>query len=230
MLEELLISINDLIQESFWLSLAGCYAWGIVSTLLSPCHLVSIPLLVSYTAGQTLGSRPHREALGYALLFSAGLFLSVFVIGVSCAVLGRMLGDIPKWIYLVTGLILVLAGLHNVLQAKGCQINWGWLFQWKLSGYSGALVLGTLYGMLAGVCTFGFLAPMLAVIFVNGELARGVFMSIVFGAGHCTPIVLAGVGVSIAETRGYQKFGWTVRRCSSLLIVLFGLFFIYLGS
>ena len=83
--------------------------------------------------------------------------------------------------------------------------------------------------MLAGVCTFGFLAPMLAVIFVNGELARGVLMTLVFGAGHCTPIVLAGVGVSIAETKGYQKFGWAVRRWASLLIVLFGFYFIFLG-
>ncbi len=230
MLEELLIAINDLILESFWLSLIGCYAWGVASTLLSPCHLASIPVLVSYIAGQPLGSRPHREALGYALLFSAGLFLSVFVIGVSCALLGRMLGDIPKWIYLVTGLVLALAGLHNVLLSKGCNINWGWLFQWKLTGRFGALVLGALYGMLAGVCTFGFLAPMLAVIFVNGELVRGMLMSVVFGAGHCTPIVLAGIGISIAETKGYQKFGWAVRRWSSLLVVLFGIFFIYLGS
>ena len=66
-------------------------------------------------------------------------------------------------------------------------------------------------------------------IFVNGELARGVLMTLVFGAGHCTPIVLAGVGVSIAETKGYQKFGWAVRRWASLLIVLFGFYFIFLG-
>ena len=229
MLEGLLIAINDLVLVGFWLSLAGCYAWGVASTLLSPCHLASIPLLVGYTAGQPLGSRPHREALSYALLFSAGLFLAVFVIGVSCALLGRMLGDIPKWIYLATGLVLVLAGLRNVLQARGCEIDWGRLFQRKLTGRLGALALGALYGMLAGVCTFGFLAPMLAVIFVNGELARGVLMTLVFGAGHCTPIVLAGVGVSIAETKGYQKFGWAVRRWASLLIVLFGFYFIFLG-
>lgn len=230
MLEEFLIAINDLILEGFWLSLVGCYAWGIVSTLLSPCHLVSIPLLVSYTAGQSLGSKPHCEALGYALLFSAGLFLSVFIIGVSCALVGRMLGDIPKWIYLITGLILTLAGIRTFLQSKGCNINWGWLFQWNLTGRFGAFVLGTLYGMLAGVCTFGFLAPMLAIIFVNGELFRGILMSVVFGVGHCTPIVLAGIGITLADTKGYQKFSYVIRHWFSLLVVLFGIFFLYLGT
>ncbi|MBQ7739029.1 MAG: sulfite exporter TauE/SafE family protein [Desulfovibrionaceae bacterium] len=229
MLEELLIGINDLILEGFWLSLLGCYAWGIASTILSPCHLASIPILVSYVAGQTLGSKPHREALGYALFFSFGLFLAVFCTGVACACLGRMLGDIPKWMYLFIGFLLVVIGLYNALKSKRCAIYWDWLFRWKLEGWGGALVLGFLYGLLAGVCTFGFLAPMLGVIFVNGELARGVLMSVVFGIGHCTPIVLAGISVSIAETKGYQKFGWTVRRWSSLLIVIFGLFFIYFG-
>lgn len=116
-----------------------------------------------------------------------------------------------------------------MLQSRGCNIAYGWLFKWELKGRVGAVLLGALYGMLAGVCTFGFLAPKLAVIFVNGELLRGIVMTCVFGIGHCVPIVLAGVGVSIAETRGYQRFGWTVRRWSSILIVLFGAYFIYLG-
>ena len=72
MLEGLLIAINDLILEGFWLSLAGCYAWGVASTLLSPCHLASIPLLVGYTAGQPLGSRPQK----FAYLMAAMLWQS----------------------------------------------------------------------------------------------------------------------------------------------------------
>ena len=70
MLENLLITINDFIQDEFWLSMLGCFAWGIVSTLLSPCHLASTPLLVCYVAGQPVSTKPRRAA-GYAVCFSA---------------------------------------------------------------------------------------------------------------------------------------------------------------
>ena len=80
MLENLLITINDFIQDEFWLSMLGCFAWGIVSTLLSPCHLASIPLLVCYVASQPISTKPRRAA-GYAVCFSGGLFAAVFCVG-----------------------------------------------------------------------------------------------------------------------------------------------------
>ena len=48
--------------------------------------------------------------------------------------------------------------------------------------------MGLLYGLLAGAWTFGFLAPMLGVIFLEGKMALGVVMIVVFGLGLCLPI------------------------------------------
>jgi len=67
-----------------------------VSVLFSPCHLASIPLIVAYVGGQQTSVNPRRAA-GYAIAFSMGLFITIAVLGVVCARLGRMLGDVGTW-------------------------------------------------------------------------------------------------------------------------------------
>ena len=86
-----------------------------------------------------------------------------------------------------------------------------------------------LYGLLAGACTFGFLAPMLGVIFLEGKMALGVVMIVVFGLGHCLPIVLAGCGIGVMETKNYARFGPPARRIAGALVAIFGACFIAQG-
>lgn len=228
MLENLLITINDFIQDEFWLSMLGCFAWGIVSTLLSPCHLASIPLLVCYVAGQPVSTKPRRAA-GYAVCFSGGLFAAVFCVGGVCAAAGRMLGDVPGFVYALTGLVLLAAGLRTMLVMRSCNMDYSRLFRWNFTGFGGAFLMGLLYGLLAGACTFGFLAPMLGVIFLEGKMALGVVMIVVFGLGHCLPIVLAGCGIGVLETKNYARFGPPARRIAGALVAIFGACFIAQG-
>ena len=72
---------------------AGCFLWGMVSVLFSPCHLASIPLIVAYVGGQQRAIDPKQAGL-YAAAFTAGLFITIALVGIVCAVLGRMLGDV----------------------------------------------------------------------------------------------------------------------------------------
>ena len=48
----------------------GCFLWGMISVLFSPCHLASIPLIVAYVGGQQTGG----QAQGGRALFG-GLHL-----------------------------------------------------------------------------------------------------------------------------------------------------------
>ena len=87
----------------------GCFLWGMVSVLFSPCHLASIPLIVSYVAGQNQ-IIAGRKAVLYAVLFTVGLFITIAVIGFICALLGRMLGDVGPYMSIAVGAILGLGG------------------------------------------------------------------------------------------------------------------------
>jgi cytochrome c-type biogenesis protein len=53
------------------LAAVGCFLWGVVSVLFSPCHLASIPLIVGYVAGQDRMVEGRQAAL-YAGLFTTG--------------------------------------------------------------------------------------------------------------------------------------------------------------
>jgi cytochrome c biogenesis protein CcdA len=52
MLGEVFLTINTWTNGGLAIAALGCFLWGAVSVVFSPCHLVSIPLIVSYVAGQ----------------------------------------------------------------------------------------------------------------------------------------------------------------------------------
>ncbi len=223
-LESFLILLNDQMQGSFFAAQIACFLWGLVSTLLSPCHMASIPLLVSYAAGQPMAVKT-RVCTAYALLFSLGLFVSIALIGLVCSLLGSFLGEVPDIVYGIFALLLIGVGLRACVNTA-CAIPYSPLFAMSLGGYPGAFCLGLVYGLLSGVCTFGFLAPIMTVLFIEGDVVRGICMSIAFACGHCLPVVLLGSSVSFLESAGYRRFSLVAKRCAGLLIVGIGLFYL----
>jgi phosphate transport system permease protein len=49
-----------------------------------------------------------------------------------------------------------------------------------VKGLAGALILGLAYGILSGSCTFGFIAPILAIITIQQKVATGLLFIILF--------------------------------------------------
>ena len=169
----------------------GAFVWGLASVLFSPCHLASIPLIVGYVAGQgrlVTGCL----ALRYAAVFSLGLFVTIAAIGAVCSALGRMLGDVGPAFPAIVGALLLVVSLDMLGLLPARSGGAGLASRLRLRGLSGALVLGLAYGGLSGACTFGFLAPILAVATVQGQVARGTALAAFFALGHCLPILLAG--------------------------------------
>ncbi len=60
MLHDLFVSLTAAVEGSPAVALGASLAWGILSILLSPCHLASIPLIVGFIGGQ--GPMPPRRA------------------------------------------------------------------------------------------------------------------------------------------------------------------------
>lgn len=225
MFENILLAVNDMMQEELILALPACFLWGGISVLLSPCHLASIPLVLGYIAGQE-NRVSARGAAGCAVLFSLGLFAAISAVGLLCSLAGRMLGDVPAWLFAAIGAGLILVGV-SMLRSRTCSMPDARLRGLGVRGPFGALVLGAMYGMLSGVCTFGFLAPILAVATAQGRLSEGALMTAAFAAGHCLPIALAGGGFGLAESRGTGRIGAFFRRLSSWVIMGVGLYFLW---
>ncbi|MDZ7580794.1 MAG: cytochrome c biogenesis protein CcdA [Deltaproteobacteria bacterium] len=228
MLDQLFITVNEWMTGGLAFAALGAFAWGMVSVLFSPCHLASIPLIVAYVGGQETAIHP-RKAIWYAGAFSLGLFITIAAVGIVCAMLGRMLGDVGIWWQVLVGAVLLWVAL-GMLGVQACSMSGSLLYRLKLRGIHGAFGLGLAYGILSGSCTFGFIAPILAIVTVQQKIVAGSVMMILFALGHCLPIAAAGSSTAVVrrltESRTWQGAGLWFRRGAGAVIALLGIYFI----
>ncbi|MGD9210795.1 MAG: cytochrome c biogenesis protein CcdA [Desulfobacteraceae bacterium] len=228
MFNDFLIIVNQWLTGGSFVAMAGAFLWGMVSVLFSPCHLASIPLIVAYVGGQQTAVHPRRAA-GYAISFSFGLFITIAVVGVICTLLGRMLGDVGIWMPVIIGCVLLWVAL-GMLGVQACSMSGSLLYRLKFRGIYGAFGLGLGYGLLSGSCTFGFIAPILAIVTIQQKIMTGSVMMILFAVGHCLPIAVAGSSTAIVrkltENSAWQGGGMWFRRGAGVVIALLGVYFI----
>ncbi len=205
------------------LALAAALAWGVLSVLLSPCHLASIALIVGVIGGQ-VDTRPRR-VLALALAFAAGSLATLALIGGLTAAAGQLLGDIGGWTTWVVAAVLLAVGLQLLdllpLPALGPRLG-------RVSGRSlwTALGLGAVSGLALGPCTFAFMAPVLAVVFTLAD-ARPMYVGALllsYGLGHGAVTVLAGTGTGwvqrFLDQRARAKGTvWLRRACGGIVLV-----------
>jgi cytochrome c-type biogenesis protein len=228
MLETFFLTVNEWIAGGTAIAALGCFLWGMISVVFSPCHLASIPLIVAYVGGQQQ-ILESRQAAYYSIAFTVGLFITIALIGIICALLGRMLGDVGDYWQVLVGLVLIWVAL-GMFGVEKCSMSGSLLYRLKLSGLFGAFGLGLAYGILSGSCTFGFIAPILAIITVQQKVATGVLFILLFAIGHCIPIVVAGSSTAavkrLLENSTWQGAGAWFRKGAGVVISILALYFI----
>lgn len=227
-MDALFITINTWMTNGGWIAALGCFLWGMISVLLSPCHLASIPLIVAYVGGQDKLVE-GKQGAKFAILFSIGLFITIAAIGVICSLLGRMLGDVgPYWTLLIGALLLWVA--LDMLDLAKCPMPGSMMGRFQLKGTLGAFVLGLAYGILSGSCTFGFIAPILAIITVQEKIVTGIMLITLFGIGHCLPIAVAGSSTAtvkkLLDNSAFGQGASWFRKGAGMVIAGLGLYFI----
>lgn len=227
MLESIFLTVNEWIAGGTMIAAMGCFLWGMISVAFSPCHLASIPLIVAYVGGQQTILKP-REAGLYSVAFTIGLFITIALIGAICAWLGRMLGDVGSFWQIIVGGILIWVAL-GMLGVEKCAVSGSMLYRLNLKGLPGAFGLGLAYGILSGSCTFGFIAPILAIITIQQKVAVGMLFIVLFALGHCLPIAAAGSFTAVVrklmENSLWQGAGQWFRKGAGIMIIFLGCYF-----
>ncbi len=227
-MDQIYLTIHEWMMGGMAVAALGCFLWGMISVLFSPCHLASIPLIIGYVGGQNELVEGRRAAV-YSILFTTGLFITIALIGVVCAMLGRMLGDVGPWWTILIGAVLIWVALDMLGVAK-CSLGGSLMGRLRVRGMGGAFVLGLAYGVLSGSCTFGFIAPILAIITVQERIASGILLIVLFAIGHCLPIVLAGSSSAwvrrMLSSSSFGRASQRFRTAAGVLVGLLGLYFI----
>ena len=162
MMGQLFTALSRAVEGSAGLALSAAFVWGVLSILLSPCHLASIPLIVGFIDQQ--GRMTTRRAFTISLLFSVGILITIAMIGVITAAAGRMLGDVGRWGNYGVAVIFFVVGLY-LLDAIRIPMPGAAQPGVKRKGLLAAFILGLVFGVALGPRTFAFMAPMLAVTF-----------------------------------------------------------------
>ncbi len=229
-MQAIFISLTHAVEGSPGIAITAAVLWGILSILLSPCHLASIPLIVGFI--DTQGRMSTRRAFAVSLIFASGILVTIALIGALTALAGRMLGDVGSYGNYFVAVLFFVVGLHllDVIpmpwQGPG-QVNM------KRRGLLAALVLGLVFGIALGPCTFAYMAPMIGVTF---KLAAthplyGVALLLAYGVGHCSVIVAAGTSTELVQRflnwNGNSQGTVLVKRICGVLVSIAGLWMIY---
>lgn len=232
MLQSLFTSLTHAVEGTPVVALFAALIWGILSILLSPCHLASIPLIVGFINGQ--GRMNSRRAFFLATLFAVGILVTIAVIGAVTAAAGRMMGDVGRYGNYFVAAIFFLVGLY-LLDIIPMPWSAPGQIGMKRKGFLAAFVLGLVFGIALGPCTFAYMAPMLGVTFklASTNIAYGILLLLVYGIGHCSVIVFAGTFTEVIQRymnwNERSKGASIVKKICGVLVLLGGLYMIYVA-
>ena len=158
MLTELFNWLYNTLNGGPLVALCASFLWGVISILLSPCHLSSIPLIIGFI--DTQGQISVKRAFLLSLVFALGILVTIFGIGLITASMGRLMGDLGSVGNYAVAIVFFVVGLHllGIIPAP-----WSGATGSKVTkkGLLAALILGLVFGIGVGPCTFAFMAPIL---------------------------------------------------------------------
>jgi cytochrome c-type biogenesis protein len=230
-MDTLFTTLTEALYGNLALAFLASFAWGVLSILLSPCHLSSIPLIIGFLTAKS--EKKTSRGVLLAFIFTIGILLTIAILGIITAALGRIMGDVGMYGRYSVAIIFCIVGLYLMdiirLPDTGVKLQPYGTKSIFLSAFS----LGLIFGIALGPCTFAFMAPVLGVVFqlssTNVAAAGGLLL--MFGVGHCSVIVVAGglasrVQIYLDWTNRSNVVLW-IKRIAGFLVILGGVYTLY---
>lgn len=194
-----------------------------VASVLSPCVIPVLPLIVTGTA------RDHRLR---PVLIVAGLALAFVAMGVVSSLFGAVIGP---WMYKaekVVGAIIVLFGLLLILDVNLFR-HLGGLS--RLAEHTGGRTNGFVLGVLLGViwipCVGPMLSGVLALVATEQRVTTGIVYLLIYSVGFSVPMLLVAYASQAVRGRfrALARGQRVINAVSGTLLVILGLFIVFKG-
>jgi cytochrome c-type biogenesis protein len=222
----------------FDVSFAAAFAAGVLS-FLSPCVLPLVPPYLCFLGGVSLEEMTGREdrdpRLWRRVLFTAFLFVlgfsTVFIsLGATASLLGQAVADNLDLLTRISGVIIIVLGLHFLGLFKLAFLNRDVRFRGpaRPAGWIGAYVIGLAFAFGWTPCVGPVLAAILMVAGSESSINHGVGLLSVFSLGLGLPFLLAAAMMKpfmALMVHFRQRMVWIERGIGALL-VLTGILFL----
>ncbi|MBN1334169.1 MAG: cytochrome C biogenesis protein [Synergistales bacterium] len=224
-------SVYATLQGGGSIVLLASFAWGILGMILSPCALITIPLVVGYIEAQEETSA--GKAFFISVAFSLGVFINIALVGVIIASAGSLMAELSRIMNYFVAAVFILFGLH-LLEV----ISIPWLKQssmkaGSLKGLFGAWFLGLFSGLAIGPCAFAYLAPLLVLAMkaATSNFLYSMLMVFMYALGNCLILIMAGTSAGFMT--GFMKldeasrFTLVMNHVLGIILIGASLYFIY---
>jgi len=158
--------------------------------------------------------------------------ISIGSIGVATVLAGRMMGDIGRYGNYFVAIIFFLVGLH-LFDIIPMPWSGPGNIGIKKKGVLASFILGAVFGVALGPCTFAYMAPMLSITFqlAATKIWYGVLLLFIYAVGHCLMIVLAGTFTELVQ----QYLNWNeqskgpliVKKICGVMVIAGGIYLIF---
>ena len=230
---EIFDTLTKAVEGITIIAIVASFLWGALSILLSPCHLASIPLIVGFIDEQ--GRISTKRAFWISISFAIGILITIGAIGAITAAAGRMMGNVGKYGNYFVVLIFFAVGLH-LLGVIRLPFSGPGQVGMKRKGLLAAFILGLVFGIALGPCTFAYMAPMLAITFklAAKSILYGILLLLIYGLGHCSVIVFAGTFTEIIQRymnwNEKSKSSVILKRICGVLVLLGGIYLLHITA
>ena len=202
---------------------------GGLLTNFCPCNVALVPMVIGCVGGFSR-SKERGNAVLYSGVFSAGIVVTLSVLGVLAAALGILLVPLQKVCVWLLAIVAILMGLYCLDVVKFTLPGFGKLPIRGRKGIWETFLLGLAGGVVATPCTTPVLAVILTYVAVKARLVYGVSLLFAYAVGFIVPLVLTGAFADfilrlnrIQEKTRYRDW---IAKGSGVLLVAFGLYLI----
>jgi cytochrome c-type biogenesis protein len=233
MIIELFTWLSQALTQSPEIAILAAFIWGILSVALSPCHIACIPLIVGFIDGQ--GNISTSRAFGLSSLFGFGILITIGIIGLITGLMGRMIGDIGGYGNYFVAVIFFAVGLNLLGVLPLPFMEGGANPKYQRKGFLAAFILGLLFGIALGPCTFAYMATMLGVVFsmASTQIVFALSLLLAYGIGHCAVLVFAGTFTEVVQHYLHwsekSKGAVILKKICGILVILGGVYLIVLN-
>ncbi len=224
---EIAVDANQELSYPSWLAIS--YIAGL-SMIVLPCTLPLVFIIVPLSMG-----KGNKKGLLMALLFGAGLTITISSYGVGVGILGQTaeLDQVSSYMFLIAGVAAFVFGLSQLklLNLKMPSYSGTPKFIQNRGDYSKSFFMGLLLGNAGVGCPNPLFYWLLIYIAGTGSIEIGASLGAVHGVGRAIPLILLSVLaiLGVNATKGVSTNRLKIEKLTGWMLVIIGSFLIVNG-
>ena len=213
-------------STSIYLLFIASFAGGLISSI-SPCSLSMLPLIIGYIGGYSK-EKPMKTLL-QMIMFVIGTGVVFSIIGIICAITGKVFVGNPYFALIVASIILIMGlKILNILDFEFPTVIKEIPQNNFSNDYFYPFILGAVFALIGTPCSTPILASIMGFASISANIINSVIMLFLFSIGQGLILILAGFLTSkLKSDEKFYKISEIIMKVSAVLLILVSVYIYY---